>query len=95
MSYPKTTVNKQKSIKPKAEPALFAFQKKSGHTALTLHSEQCENKTRLPNAFVAHSAKGSVGEGGQYATVLIQMEHLSTTPKNAEIKGQPNLLLSK
>ena len=45
--------------------------------------------------FVGHSAKGSGGEGGQYAAVLIHMEHLSTTSKNAEIKRRTKFIAVK
>ena len=45
LSHPKTTVNKQKSMKPKTEPALFAFQKKLDSTPQTLSSERPQKGT--------------------------------------------------
>ena len=45
LSHPKTTVNKQKSMKPKTEPTLFAFQKKLDSTPQTLSSERPQKGT--------------------------------------------------
>ena len=52
--------------------------------------------SRALNVFVGHSDnKGCGDEAGQYATVLIHMEHLSTTSKSAEIKGRAKFIAVK
>lgn len=51
--------------------------------------------SRALNVFVGHSDKGCGDEAGQHATVLIHMEHLSTTSKSAEIKGRAKFIAVK
>ena len=45
MSHSKTTVNKQISMKPKTQPTLLAFQKKSESTSQTLPSRPSQRRT--------------------------------------------------
>lgn len=52
--------------------------------------------TRALSVFVGRCAKDfSAEEAGQYAAVLFDMKHLSTTSKNADIKGRAKFVAAK